>query len=107
MMDRKLCIPGLAGIMSLILIGSLPGLREQELMAQDGPESPETVSRSSDLSRPTDPLRECRNRDDQPEADDSDPIFYDQSWGNNPQEGQYRQEMERLLRLEIDEVKKA
>ena len=34
-------------------------------------------------------------------------ILGEQSWGNNPQESQYRSEVTRLLKLEIENVGKA
>jgi hypothetical protein len=55
----------------------------------------------------SDPLRGCPNRSQQPQVPENELIFYSTSWGNNPQEGQYRREMERLLRLEIGNVKRA
>ena len=55
----------------------------------------------------SDPMRKCDNRDKQPDIPASGLIFYSTSWGNNPQEGQYRREMERLLRIEIQNVRDA
>ncbi|MBX7058388.1 MAG: hypothetical protein K1X75_10020 [Leptospirales bacterium] len=54
-----------------------------------------------------DELRACRNRSSQPVNPTDRPMFYSTSWGNNPQEGQYRNEMERLLTSEINNVKRA
>lgn len=60
------------------------------------------------IGKKVDKKRLCLNRKSQPAVTNSDvPIFYKTTWGNNPQEGQYRQEMERLLRSEISNVKTA
>lgn len=55
----------------------------------------------------TDPMRECNNRDKQPYIPEGELLLDSNSWGNNPQEGQYRQEMERLLRIEISNVQRS
>lgn len=73
------------------------------------------------LRRATDPLRRCKNRDAQEKkrrdrekenerlkAEGRKPgLLSNISLGNNPREGQYRAEMERLLGLEISNVQKA
>ncbi len=55
----------------------------------------------------TDPMRACSNRDKQPFIPEGELLLDSNSWGNNPQEGQYRQEMERLLRIEIANVRRS
>ncbi len=57
--------------------------------------------------RPNDSLRKCPNREKQPETNHGELILDRHTWGNNPQEGQYRQEMERLLRIEVENVRAA
>lgn len=54
-----------------------------------------------------DPMRACANRDKQPIIPEGELLLDSNSWGNNPQEGQYRQEMERLLRIEISNVRRS
>ncbi|MCR9144172.1 MAG: hypothetical protein NXI24_18130 [bacterium] len=57
--------------------------------------------------RPNDILRQCPNREGLPETDHGELILDRHTWGNNPQEGQYRKEMERLLRMEVENVRRA
>ncbi len=58
---------------------------------------------------PTDPMRECINQGpQQAKAQEFKPgELTSYSIGNNPQEGQYRREMERLLKIEISNVRNA
>jgi hypothetical protein len=72
--------------------------------ANSGGTTAPSVKRSFVKKKVTDPLRSCKNREKQPDVPEGELIFYSTSWGNNPQEGQYRQEMERLLRIEISNV---
>lgn len=57
--------------------------------------------------RPNDNLRQCLNREKQPATDHGELLLDRHNWGNNPQEGQYRKEMERLLRIEVANVRTA
>jgi len=60
--------------------------------------------------KPTDSQRMCANLQKQQEKNKQktgDLILPETSWGNNPQEKQYRQEVERLLKLEIENVQGA
>jgi len=56
-----------------------------------------------------DKLRRCANQETRKAQVPSDgrPIMSENAMGNNPQEKQYREEMERLLTVEIENVKKA
>ncbi|MCB1171624.1 MAG: hypothetical protein KDK25_14855 [Leptospiraceae bacterium] len=58
-----------------------------------------------------DPMRECPSRPQQEALNNVEKenglILEEQSWGNNPQESQYRSEVTRLLKLEIENVAKA
>ncbi|MCB1172220.1 MAG: hypothetical protein KDK39_01585 [Leptospiraceae bacterium] len=89
-----------------LLIALLAGTLIIPLRAQEDPS--DSTTNTSDESKRVDKKRLCLNRKNQPNIGDSDvPVFYKTTWGNNPQEGQYRQEMERLLRIEISNVKRA
>jgi hypothetical protein len=59
------------------------------------------------LKKPDDPLRLCENHQEYRKAGANELILPDISWGNNPQEGEYRREVERLLKLEIQNVNNA
>lgn len=59
------------------------------------------------LKKPTDPLRECKSHDKYKKTNAEDLILPDIAWGNNPQEAEYRQEVIRLLKLEISNVNQA
>ncbi len=99
----------LTAICAAIAAGGLvlvPPVQGQQNPPEQGFEAP-PVSRNVVKKKATDPMRRCPNRDQQPDVPEGELIFYSTSWGNNPQEGQYRQEMERLLRLEINNVKSA
>ncbi|MCB1317097.1 MAG: hypothetical protein KDK27_14140 [Leptospiraceae bacterium] len=80
------------------------------IVAQNGPD-PHSGDGSEDgeviYKKPTDHMRKCENRAEQPIVQEGELIFYSTSWGNNPQEGVYRQEMERLLKIEINNVNDA
>lgn len=89
----------------LIAIGMVPVVRAQQKPNQEFSAPP--VEREIVKKKVTDPLRACQNRNEQPDVPQGELIFYSTSWGNNPQEGQYRQEMERLLRIEMENVRKA
>ena len=90
-----------AAIASVVLLaGFAPG---PELNAQ----THDAESSQMQKLQPNDSLRRCMNRAEQPEQSRDDLIFDRTTWGNNPQEGQYRDEMERLLRLEVASVRKA
>ena len=58
-----------------------------------------------------DPMRTCGDRAQQEAINnvqkENGLIMEEQSWGNNPQESQYRSEVTRLLKLEIENVRKA
>lgn len=56
------------------------------------------------LFAPADEMRTCLFREDQPEIPADGLIFHSSTLGNNPQEGIYQEEMERLLRIEIRNV---
>lgn len=91
---------------------SLAGLSAQNQPAgQTPPAQPQAQPVSGNgetpLLRVRDDLRACKNRGDQPVNPTDRPMFYSTSWGNNPQEGQYRDEMERLLTIEIGNVRRA
>mgnify|MGYP007097582810 CR=1 FL=1 len=62
-----------------------------------------------ELKKPSDTMRTCINPDTQTEsqAAGADPILSNKAIGTNPQEGQYRQSMENLLRMEIANVRVA
>jgi hypothetical protein len=100
---RRALLSIASGIALLLVLftwtGAFEGLRAQKAAAAGASHSDEFRSGASDA------LRECPNRAQQPEVDSGDLIFDRTSWGNNPQEGQYREEMERLLRLEVDNVR--
>lgn len=59
------------------------------------------------LKKPEDPARECKNHQEFRKAGADELILPPISWGNNPQEGEYRREVERLLKLEIQNVNTA
>lgn len=64
------------------------------------------------LREPADPLRICKGRSVHKQKSESltnedGLILPESSWGNNPQEKEYREEVTRLLKLEIANVKKA
>ena len=61
-------------------------------------------SEDSSLHKPEDSLRECKHADEYRKAGADELILPAISWGNNPQEGEYRREIERLLKLEIQNV---
>lgn len=100
--SRRLLVPGTA-LAAAVLAGTLfvsDALRAQEVT------SLENVDGKYDAM--SESLRGCPNRGNQPKAADTgELIFYSTTWGNNPQEGQYRQEMERLLSAEVQNVKGA
>lgn len=79
-----------AGLIGTLIIGPLQAKEEPKI----------------EYRKPKDKLRACLNRADQPKetSDPTKPIFYKTTWGNNPQEGQYRAEMERLLQIELANV---
>ncbi|MEQ9363335.1 MAG: hypothetical protein RIF32_03775 [Leptospirales bacterium] len=85
------CVVG-CGLLSVAL--------RNDLSAQSGKAALATL-------RPNDNLRQCLNREKLPTTDHGELILDRHTWGNNPQEGQYRLEMERLLRMEVDNVRKA
>ncbi len=66
-----------------------------------------TDSNTIPLKKPSDPLRECRAHDKYKKSNVEDLILPDIAWGNNPQEAEYRQEVIRLLKLEISNVNQA
>jgi len=68
-----------------------------------------TVSNKTEveLKKPSDPLRECRNAQEYKKSTPDNLILPDIAWGNNPQEAEYRQEIIRLLKLEIANVDQA
>lgn len=86
---------------ALSLAGLLGAMMIAPLEAQEEPKVK--------FKKPKDKLRECPYRAEQPKAssDPTKPIFYKTTWGNNPQEGQYRAEMERLLTSELANVASA
>ena len=58
--------------------------------------------------RANDRLRACVNWAEFTDIDDHDELYFDnKTWGSNPQEGQYRDEMVRLLGLEVENVRRA
>ena len=59
------------------------------------------------LKKPTDPLRECKNPDRFRKTTPDNLILPDIAWGNNPQEAEYRQEVIRLLKIEIANIDQA
>lgn len=67
------------------------------------------LSQETTSKKPEDPLRVCVNVDAQRSkaVGSGELILPEISWGNNPQERQYRQEIERLLKIEINNVKGA
>ncbi len=56
-----------------------------------------------ELKKPTDPLRECKAEEFR-KSDVDNLILPEIAWGNNPQEAEYRNEIIRLLKLEIRNV---
>lgn len=70
-------------------------------------EVPTAMTTKKKPRKPKDPMRECKNREKQPFIPEGELLLDSDSWGNNPQEGQYRQEMERLLRIEIANVRRS
>lgn len=60
--------------------------------------------------RANDRLRACPNREQvaaNATGASGELVLDEQAWGNNPQEGQYRAEMERLLKIEVQNVREA
>jgi len=57
-----------------------------------------------ELKKPEDSTRECNNAQEFRKAGADELILPAVSWGNNPQEGEYRREIERLMKLEIQNV---
>ncbi len=66
-----------------------------------------TENNTITLKKPTDPLRECRAHHKYKKTNTENLILPDIAWGNNPQEAEYRQEVIRLLKLEISNVNQA
>lgn len=64
-------------------------------------------SEETQLNKPEDSLRECKQGNEYRKAGADELILPAISWGNNPQEGEYRREIERLLKLEIQNVNSA
>lgn len=94
---RPILLPAMAGL--LFGFGLLFGQAPTTTKPTDSPTPASTVP----LRKPDDPLRQCPKVDIKPSGGDQ-LIMPDISWGNNPQEGEYRREIERLLKLEIQNV---
>jgi hypothetical protein len=79
------------------------------LYAQTPPAKNEPAAPSGPGKESPDKLRRCVNEDTRSAQVPSDgrPIMSEVAMGNNPQEKQYREEIERLLTIEIENVKKA
>ncbi|MCB1326960.1 MAG: hypothetical protein H7A21_20375 [Spirochaetales bacterium] len=92
-----------AGLFHTALAGTLSGaflLAALGLSAQS-----QDVSELNQPSVNTDPERECSS--DVPAAAEGGPVLDESNWGNNPQEGQYRREMRRILAIEVENVQRA
>ncbi|EHQ06849.1 MAG: hypothetical protein F9K24_04070 [Leptonema illini] len=85
--------PGIRTVSALILLLSVTGVVAQ---TEERP-----------LKKPEDSARECKNHQEFRKAGADELILPAISWGNNPQEGEYRREVERLLKLEIQNVNTA
>ncbi|GIX42865.1 MAG: hypothetical protein KatS3mg129_2598 [Leptospiraceae bacterium] len=59
------------------------------------------------LKKPTDSLRECKEPEKYRKTTPDKLILPDIAWGNNPQEVEYREEIIRLLKIEIANVEQA
>lgn len=91
-------------ILYSLLVGLLTGLAILFPVFGENP----TTNKTDDTEKKVDPMRECPNRAKQTELNNAEKteglILKEVSWGNNPQETQYRNEVIRLLRLEIENV---
>ena len=74
---------------------------------QPGDFSAPPIEREIIKKKVTDPLRGCTGREKQPAVEEGELILYATTWGNNPREGEYRKEMERLLRIEVSNVRRS
>ncbi len=85
--------PGIRFVSAIVLLSSFVGVSAQ---TEEPP-----------LKKPEDSARECKNPQEFRKAGPDELILPAISWGNNPQEGEYRREVERLLKLEIQNVNNA
>ena len=107
----------LAGLVSLAVLFPLHAAPEEKT----GDVVTDIMGRKHKVKRPEDKFRQCLNREDQERKRKNREEEYKRleglgkkpgllsniSLGNNPREGQYRAEMERLLGIEISNVQKA
>jgi len=104
---KKSCLllPALTGIFTAGLYLTAGGASAQQPV-QDPQHPPENPVSSRPMRETDDPLRKCTNTalmtSDAPK--EGELLMPATSWGNNPQEQEYRKEIERLLRLEIGNV---
>ncbi len=95
-------------ILSITATAFLIPINAQEADSKDSAKNRSGVNNPIKTKRKLDTRQLCPNRDKQPKLpNDDNPVFYKTTWGNNPQEGQYRKEMERLLKIEISNVRRA
>lgn len=69
--------------------------------------TPVSSNNTTVLKQSTDPLRECKEPEKYKKSTPDNLILPDIAWGNNPQEAEYRQEIIRLLKIEISNVDQA
>ena len=108
---------GLLGLAVILPLQGAPGEPENK----SGDVVTDIMGRKHKVKRSVDKFRQCLNRDEQERKRKDREKEYDRlkaegkkpgllsniSLGNNPREGQYRAEMERLLGIEISNVQKA
>lgn len=99
---RTILVPTAAGLLfgATVLFAQTPGVKPLE---KDQPHP----TGETPLKKAEDPLRRCQANQTAANANPEELILPDISWGNNPQEGEYRREIERLLKLEMKNVNTA